>query len=277
MNVTRSVLASWLLAVVIPAQAGQAPKPAPDQVEYDKLVAEWTAAMKTYTEANKQLMASEEYKKARAEKDTAKARELMASVSRPDGKAFGTRALELADKNAGDDGLRFLVYAAANFNDKDTSKAIAERVLKNYLKSPKLGDLLEHGMALSRALGAEEGDALLERVKAESPHALPKAWAMYWQGQSIQQGARLKKDATAEEKAENEAKVAKADALFAAAGTLAQGTEHADRIGAPQFEKERLQVGMEVPDIVGEDVDGVPFKLSDYRGKVVMIDYWGFW
>ena len=27
----------------------------------------------------------------------------------------------------------------------------------------------------------------------------------------------------------------------------------------------------------GEDVDGVAFKLSDYRGKVVVLDYWGFW
>lgn len=31
------------------------------------------------------------------------------------------------------------------------------------------------------------------------------------------------------------------------------------------------------PDIVGEDVDGKEFKLSDYRGKVVVLDFWGFW
>ena len=49
------------------------------------------------------------------------------------------------------------------------------------------------------------------------------------------------------------------------------------RIQAPRFEKERLQIGMEVPDIEGEDLDGVPFKLSDYRGKVVLLDFWGDW
>jgi hypothetical protein len=86
------------------------------------------------------------------------------------------------------------------------------------------------------------------------------------------------KDATEEQKAK--AKEAgsqgteKADALFAEAAKLSEGTEHAARLGAPVFEKERLQIGKEVPDIVGEDVDGVAFKLSDYRGKVVMIDYW---
>lgn len=31
------------------------------------------------------------------------------------------------------------------------------------------------------------------------------------------------------------------------------------------------------PDISGEDVDGRPFKLSDYRGKVVVLVFWGHW
>jgi hypothetical protein len=31
------------------------------------------------------------------------------------------------------------------------------------------------------------------------------------------------------------------------------------------------------PEIAGEDIDGKPIKLSDYRGKVVMLDFWGNW
>jgi hypothetical protein len=31
------------------------------------------------------------------------------------------------------------------------------------------------------------------------------------------------------------------------------------------------------PEIAGEDLDGVPFRLSDYRGKVVVLDFWGDW
>ena len=38
-----------------------------------------------------------------------------------------------------------------------------------------------------------------------------------------------------------------------------------------------LQVGKIAPDIVGVDLDDVEFKLSDYRGKVVVIDFWGDW
>jgi hypothetical protein len=37
------------------------------------------------------------------------------------------------------------------------------------------------------------------------------------------------------------------------------------------------QIGTVAPDIEGEDLDGNRFKLSDYRGKVVVLDFWGHW
>ena len=40
---------------------------------------------------------------------------------------------------------------------------------------------------------------------------------------------------------------------------------------------QNLSVGCEAPEIVGTDLDGVEFKLSDYRGKVVFLDFWGDW
>jgi peroxiredoxin len=38
-----------------------------------------------------------------------------------------------------------------------------------------------------------------------------------------------------------------------------------------------LSIGRRAPDFTTKDVDGVEFKLSDYRGKVVVLDFWGFW
>jgi hypothetical protein len=38
-----------------------------------------------------------------------------------------------------------------------------------------------------------------------------------------------------------------------------------------------LKVGKPAPDIEGEDLDGKPLRLSDYRGKVVVLDFWGHW
>src|SRR6185503_2853496 len=42
------------------------------------------------------------------------------------------------------------------------------------------------------------------------------------------------------------------------------------------FEMRFLQPGKVAPDIVGEDIDGRPMKMSDFRGKVIMLDFWAF-
>ena len=46
---------------------------------------------------------------------------------------------------------------------------------------------------------------------------------------------------------------------------------------AELFELRRLQVGMIAPEIEGEGIDKKPMKLSDFRGKVVLLDFWGDW
>jgi hypothetical protein len=45
----------------------------------------------------------------------------------------------------------------------------------------------------------------------------------------------------------------------------------------PAEEPSGLPVGSAAPEIAGEDVDGAFCKLSDYRGKVVLLDFWGNW
>jgi cytochrome oxidase Cu insertion factor (SCO1/SenC/PrrC family) len=46
---------------------------------------------------------------------------------------------------------------------------------------------------------------------------------------------------------------------------------------APANAKVGREVGDLAPDFEAKDVEGKPFKLSDYRGKVVVLDFWGFW
>jgi hypothetical protein len=47
-----------------------------------------------------------------------------------------------------------------------------------------------------------------------------------------------------------------------------------DKAQTELYELRHMAVGMIAPDIAGEDQDGKPFKLSDYKGKVVLLDFW---
>jgi hypothetical protein len=40
---------------------------------------------------------------------------------------------------------------------------------------------------------------------------------------------------------------------------------------------ELAQVGQLAPEIDGEDTQGQPLRLSDYRGKVVVLHFWANW
>ena len=64
-------------------------------------------------------------------------------------------------------------------------------------------------------------------------------------------------------------------------------TEHLDlKIGRREVVKaivaereatKNFAIGKVAPEIVGKDVDGKEMKLTDYRGKVVVLDFWGDW
>jgi hypothetical protein len=66
-------------------------------------------------------------------------------------------------------------------------------------------------------------------------------------------------------------------------------SEYTDVVAGPQFTLGKsadedlfelhspLAIGKVVPEIAGEDIDGRPMKLSEFRGKVVMLDFWGDW
>ena len=53
-----------------------------------------------------------------------------------------------------------------------------------------------------------------------------------------------------------------------------QGKRIADIARAPYHAVTKIAIGKKAPDFAGRDVNGKPMKLSDYRGKVVVISFW---
>lgn len=72
---------------------------------------------------------------------------------------------------------------------------------------------------------------------------------------------------------------------FAAAKTKYADVKNGDDTVGKQAElhlaalklMDQLQVGRPAPDLAGDDLDGKPFKLSDYKGKVVLLSFWATW
>jgi hypothetical protein len=54
-------------------------------------------------------------------------------------------------------------------------------------------------------------------------------------------------------------------------------SDAAKRADGRIFRYTNLVVGKTCPDFETVDADGNAFKLSDYRGKVTVVDFWGFW
>jgi hypothetical protein len=106
----------------------------------------------------------------------------------------------------------------------------------------------------------------LDRVALDSPHPDVKAAFLY------ARAFRTNRDrnATAADR--------RAAALnLEMAERLAPDSRYAEMAERLHFEITRLQIGMPAPEIEGTDLEGKPMKLSDFRGKVVVLDFWGDW
>lgn len=118
---------------------------------------------------------------------------------------------------------------------------------------------------------------VLEAVIAKNNHAEEKAAALYALG-----AVHFKNFDGSADRVSGEASKDKALDCFQRlsadyADVTIQGFKLSDFAGKMLFEMTNLQVGCKAPEIGGKDAAGAPVKLSDYRGKHVIVAFWGGW
>jgi hypothetical protein len=237
----------------------------------------------------------------RAAKTDAERQALAETTSPPDVTPFRLRMRALLEQNAADaagfEGLKWLLNNVALGEDPALDVKLLET---HHFASERMADVLKSLQYANNPAAS----ALLVRLGNESPHKNVRGRALMVQAEvaTEQAGLIAAVQAAGDEPdraqfvqyfgEEEVARLAQLDAIESEARAVQLYEvvlrDYADvpsgrkgligeTAAASLHELRNLVVGKPAPEITGEDIQGVAFKLSDYRGKVVMLDFWGHW
>ncbi len=249
----------WMLPLLLGTADSPGP-PAPTALEetegklsYATLVSEYDTAVDTWKAAVK----AEEDRKARRA-----LRKLKPAIE------FYPRFKTLADSGEG----RALVWMMDHFRDagnkrKDAPEVMIDasaKLIKNHRNAEWFDEAMDAIYKQKRELGVPRLEALsLEVVETcES---------------KVMQAKTLSRLAGLFERSKDEDEKAKADVYYERLEKDYDEAVLSQALSGERFSKLFLREGKLAPDFDAETAAGEKFKLSDYRGKVTLIDFWGFW
>jgi hypothetical protein len=210
-----------------------------------------------------------EYRKAKTDPE----RQKVIQAKYPNAEKPAHAFLDLAQKNPRDPvAIDALVWVLRHNSGADAQKTAANILLHDHLQSPKMRDV---ALCLTYS-GIPQAEQYLHTLLEKNPHKEVKGIACYSLAQIYKR------------KAERENPGANGEALYKQAEQycnqiLAEFADVksyrllGDLAKSQLFEMQHLRIGMPAPNIEGEDLDGKKFALKDYRGKVVLLDFWGNW
>lgn len=185
------------------------------------------------------------------------------------------------------------LFAAQSSSNPEQKKRALDQLLSEFVDDPRVSEVL---VAIGYDMPSVDNLASLRQIHEKSKAVEVRGTALYFLGKMQfdakssaemylgDEQIRSQLDAATLEFFEAARKFPEQEALdilkkvhseFADVDLMGQKLgELSERL---IFEIEHLSVGKTAPEIEGEDIDGQEFKLSDYRGKVVLLDFWGDW
>jgi hypothetical protein len=231
------------------------------------------------------MAAFTEFRKAYSAAKTDEERGRLREEGMPDPEPYAARVLALVQEHPGTDaawqGLNWVIGRARG---TEAAKEALLVITREYVEDERLGDIC---LRASRSPVSDELVSSLERVVKESPHREVRGKAAFSLGMQYKQLASAEPEVVS--RGLKPVRKPSADEWMQRFKRQMQLVieEYGDvpyfrgdleaKATGELFQFDRLQIGMIAPDIEGEDLDGVGFSLSDYRGKVVVLDFWGNW
>jgi hypothetical protein len=279
-----------LLALLPAARALDEPKPAGTPAgQYKALVAEYKKSMNDFMKDYRAAKTNEE-------------RQRLFKDKYPNPDKFAARFLKLAEEHPKDpaavDALVWVFSNSSQGKGGPRDKA-AELVKRELLQSDKIAPLCD---ALGRGVDKVSVETL-QAILDKSPNANVKAAACLGLGTASLSRARyaeqfkkqpglakafegiMGKEAVQEIEKKG-AEGMKKEAIGFFERVVKDYPDAKDANGRPLARDAKtkidgllhpVEVGKAAPEVEGEDTDGKAFKLSDYKGKVVLLDFWGNW
>lgn len=154
-----------------------------------------------------------------------------------------------------------------SFDETNARKdALYQRIVRAHPSSPWIRDIVKflQNESAPAGIGADRAASLLDALIATTTLADVKTSAL-WTKASLYSKSPKPEHAPLARKCYEE--------------LVAQypATDEGKRAKGFLFQMDHLQVGQTAPDFTTADVDGNAFKLSDFRGKVTVVTFFGFW
>jgi thiol-disulfide isomerase/thioredoxin len=195
--------------------------------------------------------------------------------------------LKIAEDNPKDpiaiDAAEFVIEKNVMFGPRKETDAAVNIIATHHINSPKVKDLITRLAATPAGpqfFATEAAEKLLKNLSENSTDKDVKGLAFFFLGKGASQQLDDEEDPKKVDSLINRAieyfRKADKEAPDAKVGTTTIGKEVVTQLESLEFMR-NLSIGRKIPDIEGTDLGGNKVKLSNYKGKVLLLDIWATW